>query len=347
MGEVKHSVPVRDGARHPSAVTLWGLIALMVLMWSYNFIVGKIGLQHLDVFTLASFRVELAALILGMILLLSRKGRARTKVTQEGGPRPAPTQPKPSLQSEAKGISKGDLWTFAYLGFFGVAVNQICFTVGLNYTTVGHSSLIIGMGPIFVLLLARSQGLEHLTVLKVTGMALSFAGVAILTAEHGISLRSGTLRGDLITLAASVGFACYTVWGKKVAGKYDSVEMNAYNYFAGALLVLPLAVRQAILMGRDGSWAAVGWAGWLALLYMAGFASVGAYLIYYWALRHLAASRLAAFGYLQPVLATCLGILLLPGERVTAHLLGGGGLVLLGVYLTEVHRRGVKPGENN
>ena len=315
---------VSSEVQRPSAVKLGGLIALMLLIWAVNFIIAKVGMQHMDVYALAAFRVELAAVILGVLLLVKR--------AKGGGGRK---------------LEKGDLWTFGYLGFFMAAVNQMCFTVGLNYTSIGHASLIIGTGPILVLLLARTQGLEHLTVLKVTGMALSFAGVAILAAEQGISLRSGTLRGDLITLVGSVGFACYAVWGKKVAAKYDTLEMNAYNYLAGALLVLPLAVWQVVKMTREGSWGAVGWQGWLAMVYMAAFASVAAYLIYYWALRHMAASRLSAFSYLLPVMATCLGILLLPGERVTGHLLGGGALVLLGVYLTEARRRGAKPGENN
>jgi len=49
----------------------------------------------------------------------------------------------------------------------------------------------------------------------------------------------------------------------------------------------------------------------------------------------VAASRLAAFSYLLPVLATMLSILML-GEPVTTHLLIGGGMVLSGVYLAEI-----------
>lgn len=64
------------------------------------------------------------------------------------------------------------------------------------------------------------------------------------------------------------------------------------------------------------------------------FGSVLAYLIFYWALRHMEASRLSASSYLIPILAIILGILLL-GERVTPNLLIGGPLVLGGVYLAE------------
>jgi len=163
---------------------------------------------------------------------------------------------------------------------------------------------------------------------------VAFAGVVVLAVEHGLSLRSGTLRGDLITLAGSLGFALFTVLGKPVAERYDSVTMNAYNYLAGGVLILPLAAHQAMAVSRTTGWGAVAWEGWAALFYMAAIASVLAYVLYFWTLRYLTASRLGAFAYLHPVITTLLGIALL-GERLTASLLVGGGLVLAGVYLIE------------
>ena len=278
----------------------------MVLGWSFNFILGKVALRHFDPITLAAFRVELAMLmILPFFLAMRRKYQ--------------PAMP-----------SKRDLWVFAQLGVLGVAMNQVLFTVGLNYTTVGHSSLIIGSGPITILILAWLQGLERLTVKKLLGMALAFAGVAVLASEHGFSLQAVTLRGDMIILAGSIAFCLYSVMAKPVARKYNPLVMNTYNYAFAAALILPLAIYRGLLL----DWSAVSWQGWAALAYMSGVASVAAYVIYYWALQHLAASRVAAFGYLQPVLATVLGFLLL-SEPLSQHLLTGGALVLVGVYLTE------------
>ena len=282
---------------------LFSMVGIMILSWAFNFIVGKVALRHFDAVTLASFRVILATLILVPIFLAT-------------GPH--------------KTISRADHWPFAQLGFLGVAMNQCLFIIGLSLTSVGHSSLIMATGPISVLLLSRQMGLERLTTRKIVGMALSFTGVAVLVAERGLTLRGGTWYGDLITMSGSFSFALYAVFGKRVAGRYDSVAMNMFNFLAAAILISPLALRQALVL----DWASVGWAGWAALFYMSAFASVMAYLIYYLALRHLAASQLAAFSYLLPVLATVLGILLL-GEHVTSHLLAGGSLVLAGVYLTE------------
>ncbi|MBI1749963.1 MAG: DMT family transporter [Acidobacteria bacterium] len=303
----------------PRPALLYGMIALMVLIWTGNFIAAKIAFRYLDPITLAPLRVELAALIMLAVFV--------------SVPNPEPSgrdRPGPDGKSSRTPFDRKDFWTYFLLGLFGVAGNQMLFLIGLNYTTVGHSSLIIGAGPITILLLARAQRLELLTVSKLFGMVLSFSGVALLALEKGISLHTGNLKGDLITLSGSLSFACYTILSKKIAPRYDTISMNFYLYVAGAAIVLPLAIWRGLRL----DWAAVGWQGWLGLLYLAVFGSVVAYLIFFWALRHLAASRLAAFTYFQPILATLLGVAVL-GEELTHNLLGGGALVLVGVYLAE------------
>jgi drug/metabolite transporter (DMT)-like permease len=67
---------------------------------------------------------------------------------------------------------------------------------------------------------------------------------------------------------------------------------------------------------------------------MAIFPSVLGYLIYCYALTQMPASRVSAFAYLQPLLATILAVPML-GESVNGSLTGGGTLVLIGVYVTE------------
>ena len=78
----------------------------------------------------------------------------------------------------------------------------------------------------------------------------------------------------------------------------------------------------------------VGWAGWVGLFYMAALSSVAAYTLFYWVLRYMEASRLAAVNYLQPIGAILVAAAFL-GEMPTRNLLLGGALILLGVYLAE------------
>lgn len=287
--------------RHP--VLLYTLVLLAVLGWSFNFIIAKITLRHINPFALTSFRIELSGLLM-LPIYFAQARRSR--------------------------LNRKDLWTFAVLGFWGVAINRGLFIVGLNYTTAAHSVLIVASGPILVLLLARVYKLEKITRAKITGMATCFAGVVILVAGDELHGHAGTWIGDLIALGGTCGFALYTVLAKRVARQYDTISMNTFCNLAGAIFLLPLTLREAARL----NWGAVGPVGWVGLAYTVLVSSIGAYLIFFWALAHLPASRLAVFTYIETPLSALLAVLIL-GESASLALLIGGALILVGVYLAE------------
>ncbi|MGC1660774.1 MAG: DMT family transporter [Candidatus Acidiferrales bacterium] len=283
------------------ALAFW--LFLMLALWSFNYIAGKIALRHLDPFTLVSFRFILAALLMLPIYL---------------------AQPKRTP------FRARDIWPLAYLGFFGVLLNQGLFTVGLNYTSSGHAAVVVALGPVVILFLAVALHLEHLTPGKLFGTALCFAGVLLLEHDHGSFSNSPFLWGDIISIGGTIGYAAYVVLGKRVARTYDSIFMTTFTCVAAALYLSPLAIRQAIHL----DWRAVGLAGWAALFYMAAGSSVAAYLILYWALRHTTATRIGVVSYFQPVFVIVLSAVLL-AEQPTRNLLGGTALVLIGVFFAE------------
>ena len=161
--------------------------------------------------------------------------------------------------------------------------------------------------------------------------------VSHLASDTGINRRSPTLAGDLITLTGSLGFATYVVLGKRVAARYDALTMTTWNFVIGALLILPVAVNRAFVLGPLDYWRAIHWQAWAGMFYIAFFSSSLAYLFYYWLLRYLEASQLAAFSYLLPVTATGLGIVFL-GERGSWLELLGAALALAGVFYVESTR---------
>jgi drug/metabolite transporter (DMT)-like permease len=142
------------------------------------------------------------------------------------------------------------------------------------------------------------------------------------------------MRGDIILLCGSIGFSLYTVFSKEVAGQYEPLAMNTFNFLLGGLMVLPVAIYEAVLLAKGPGWASLTWQGWGAILFMALFSSVLAYLIYYWALHYVAATRLATLSFIQPVATTLMGVAWL-GEHFTRSLLLGGALILLGLYAIE------------
>jgi drug/metabolite transporter (DMT)-like permease len=223
------------------------------------------------------------------------------------------------------------------MGFFGVTINQVCFTVGLRYTSVSHAAVIVGMGPIYTLIFAVLFKLESATWRKAIGMAMAFTGIAVMASENGISAHSASVLGDAITMTGSIGFAMYVVLGKRLAGRYDPLTIAAFSHYAGALIVLPVAIYRAVTLGSAQHWRAIAWTGWAAMLYMAIFSSAVAYVFYFWLLGYLEASQLSAFTYLLPVVATILGILWL-GEKGSWDQELGGALALGGVYWIESGR---------
>jgi drug/metabolite transporter (DMT)-like permease len=313
-----------SSGRAPTRTAITASIALLIVVWAVNFIAGKIGLRFFPVLTLASFRVVLAGSVMLPTYLLCSRLPAFAEATA----------------ARRRGFTIRDLWVFLYLGFFGVTVNQMCFTIGLRYTSVSHASVIVGMGPIYTLVLAVLFQLEMATWRKATGMAIALGGIVVMAVENGISTHSPSLLGDAITMTGSIGFAIYVVLGKRVAGKYDTLTMTAFNHFAGALIVLPLAIHQARTLGPTENWRAIPWTGWAALFYMAIFSSAMAYVFYFWLLRYLEASQLSAFSYLLPMLATVLGIVWL-GEKGSWGQVLGAVLALGGLYWIESGRASI------
>ncbi|HYL86361.1 MAG TPA: EamA family transporter [Candidatus Angelobacter sp.] len=309
-----------SSGRTPSRAAIAASICILVVVWAVNFIAAKIGLHYLPARAMASFRVVLA----GAVMVPVYFACSRLPVFAE------------AAALRRRGFMAHDIWVFFYLGFFGVAVNQTCFTVGLEYTSVSHAAVIVGLGPIYILVLAVVFRMERATGHKVVGMLIALIGIAVLASENGISFHSPSLAGDAITMTGSMGLAIYVVLGKRVAGKYDSLSMTAFNHFAGAILLLPVAILEARNLVRSPHWP-FPWQAWAAVLYMAVFSSALAYVFYFWLLRYLEASQLSAFTYLLPVLATILGIWWL-GEKGSWVQVLGGLLALGGVYWIESGR---------
>ena len=287
---------------------LYLLITLMVAMWSANFIIGKIAVREFSAWTLSGIRVTVAAFMLAVLFTVAR-GWA------------------------AWGAMFRDWRLMTWMSVFAVVLNQGFFIGGLKYTSVAHASLIISLGPVFVLIIARLHGLEELTPLKIAGLVVSMVGVGILGTERQATAIAGqgpTLFGDLIAIAGAAAFAYFVVAGKELTGRYDSLTFNTFTYVIGAAIMLPVTVITALAGGAAGATPKA----WLAMVYMAAAASVAAYLIFYYALKFVSATRLSALAYLQPVIATALGFLLLK-EPVTMRLVLGALIIFAGVYLTE------------
>lgn len=284
------------------------LVLIAIVCWAVNIIAVKEALRGLGAVALVQVRMLGAALVFAGSFLAWRR--------------------RPSLKLSAR-----EWGIMATLAVSGVICNQLFFILGLARTSVAHAALIVALGPVMVLILATALRLEVLTGLKLVGMLVAFAGVGILTTGKAAHGNGAHWQGDLIILVGSAVFAYYTIVMKEVSQRYDALTLNTVSYGLGVLIFIPFGARAALAAPWSMVKAPVVW----AVLYMIIFGSVIPYMLYAFAMTELAASRVAAFNYLQPVIGTGLGIWLL-GERLTAGIVLGGTIILLGVYLTERER---------
>ena len=165
------------------------------MIWAVNFIAAKIGLRSFPPLTMASFRVCAAGAVMVPFYLALKKLRL--------------TAFAEATAARKRGFTRRDVWTFLYLGFFGVSVNQFCFTLGLHYTSVSHSAVIVGMGPIYTLILAVLLRVGKRPVgIRFVGMAIAFTG------HRGVGFRRAAYPRTLprcsatpLPMTGSLGFA--------------------------------------------------------------------------------------------------------------------------------------------
>ncbi|MDX1984939.1 MAG: DMT family transporter [Bryobacteraceae bacterium] len=289
----------------PSNRRIYSLLCLMVSLWALNFVVARFALREIPTTVAASLR----AISAGLILLPVWFWRVRAKA-------------EPPL-------SRQDLPLLAMLSFLGVALNQLCFLLGIERTSTSHAAVLIGLTPLFVLVASAVWGLEKLTARRMVGMGVALSGVAVLQMTRASS-GEATILGDLLIAGASLTFAIYTVMGKKLTARQGGLTIATFSYVIGGLLLSPAAIWHGI--GFD--FGSVSGVAWTSLAYMTLFPSALCYLIFHYALKHIPASRVSNVGYLQPLLATMLGIWLL-GDTVSSELVAGGSLVVTGVFLSE------------
>lgn len=283
---------------------LYLLLLLVMLIWSLNFIATKVVLKEVPGPLLAGIRIPLAAMFLLPVYFWSYRTHGKT-------------------------WSNADALRMGLLGLVGIAANQVLFILGMGRTTVTHAGLIIGMVPLIVLTLTAILGHESLSLQKIGGIVLALGGLGILQARAG-TVAGPTFWGDLMSFGSAFAFSCYVVFGKAMVVKHGPFIPTTFAFFAGALALFPTT----LYFGWNFDFSKVSLAAWCGILYMALASSVIASILYYHVLGKLSASRVSSFSYLQPLMASTLGITLL-GEHVSTALIGGGVLILSGVFLTE------------
>jgi drug/metabolite transporter (DMT)-like permease len=238
-------------------------------------------------------------------------------------------------------VERRDYPWLALCGLFGVALNQMLFFSGLNFTTPINASLIMTTTPILVLIASSVMIGERITRRKVLGILLGAAGAILLISYgHQVALNREGLTGDLLIFGNATAYGIYLVLVRKMTRKYHPITVVRWVFSFGFLYVLPFGAGGLLTV----QWHTFPPAIWLAVGYVLLCTTFLAYLFNAYALRTVEASVVSIYIYLQPLLATLIALLLakdqLDGIKVISAV-----LIFAGVYLVGKSRPGTPTGQ--
>lgn len=219
---------------------------------------------------------------------------------------------------------------FVLFGLTGIVLHNGLETWGLRYTSAASAALIIAGIPAVTVALSRVFLQETLPRARALGVALSVAGVVLVTRPSG----SGAveLAGNLLVFGGVVAWAVYTIQGKKMSVRVPAIVGTTAGTGAALLFLLPAAVVESWGQGIP----AMGMADVTGLLYLGLGASAAAYALWNFALEHVDASVAAPYVNLVPIIGLALAVFL--GESLTVIELAGGATVAAGVWLSTSRR---------
>jgi len=275
----------------------WTAFVALGIIWGLPYFFIKVAVQELSPVILAFSRVALATLILMPIAW--RRGALRSL-----------------------GKHKAAICAFGLVEF---AIPFSLISVGERWISSSVTGILIAMVPLSIALIQRFFGIrESLGAWRIAGLAIGFIGVAALLGTGSISGSLGWA-GVGCMLLATIGYAVGPLIIQRHLRGLDSIGPLALSLLVASIVLFVPAVME--LPAGLPSPAALA-----SIAVLGVICTAVAMLLMFYLVHHAGASRAAVITYINPVVATLLGVLVLD-ER-----LGIGGfiafvLILLGSWL--------------
>jgi drug/metabolite transporter (DMT)-like permease len=286
---------------HAPAGRIWqaGTPGLFVLLWSTGFIFAKLGLPYAEPFTFLTWRF---AIVAGLMLAVA---------LATGAPWPR------------------DLRMFGHIAVVGVLMHG--FYLGGTFAAIGAgvsagvAALIVGLQPLLTATVVGPLLGERVSLLQWSGLALGFAGVALVL-WNKLGLGEAPLWGYGFSFLALLGITAATLYQKRFCSTMDWRSGGAIQYAAATLAMLP-----PMLLFETGE---VRWTAEFvfAIVWLVVMLSFGAITLLNWLIRRGAAAKIASLFYLVPPVVAIESYLIFDEVLRPAALLGMA-LTAIGVAL--------------
>ena len=279
----------------------WLIFLALGLMWGSSYLFIKIGVETLTPFTLIALRLGIGLIVLATVVAVARE--------------PLPRSAR----------MYGHLLVMSIVS---VALPFFLITFAEQTTDSALAAIFGASVPLFVIVIAAIfLRDEPITVNRLAGLAIGFAGVVILVSPGLAAISGSNPIGEIALIGSSLSYAVGGVYARRnvheLRPMIAAVFQVGFAFVITALLALVLERPFATVVRPDTVVSVV----WLGVL-----GSGLAYLAFFRLLGRWGATRTSLVAYLLPVVGIVLGVLVL-SEQMDARILLGTALVIGGVAL--------------
>lgn len=278
----------------------WGAFLLLGSIWGSSFLWIKIAVGDVAPATLAAIRLLFALLGLLAVARLTR-------------------QPFTTVRRYWR--------AYLVMGFFNTAFPFMLINWAETRIDSALAAILNATTPLFAFIIAHYwQADEKMTPTRALGLTVGFAGVIVLVSrEFSPQGVHGNLWGQVAMLVASMSYAMMANFSRRhLRGHPPLVQATMVVLFADA-------ITWTVALATDRPLGAPSTAlTWFALAWLGLLGSCVAYLLYFYLLNAIGASRSSLVTYVFPVVGLLLGIIFL-NEAADWHLIVGSALVVGGI----------------
>ena len=273
----------------------WFAFILLGVIWSSSFLWIKIAVQEVSPITLVAFRALFGLLFTVIVVFIQRVPLPRT--LREWLP-------------------------ILLLGITNIAIPFLLISWGEQAIDSAVAAILDSTVPLFTILIAHF--LLHddkMTVPKVLGLLIGFAGVIILMSKDiGVSI--GPILGQAAVVLACVFYAISLVFARRFTENTSSVLRSAGPLLSSTVIMW----LTAFIVERPIKFPQLPIT-WIALIWLGVLGSGLAFVLNFYLIHEIGPTRTSMVTYIFPLGGVVLGVTFL-GEQLSWQLLVGGALVV-------------------
>ena len=285
----------------------WAILAALALIWGGAFFLIGVAVRYVPPFTYVLMRLALAAAAMWAVLAWRREPLA--------------------LPREAWGA-------IVLLALLNNALPFTLFGWAQTHIASGLASILNATTPIWGVIVAHLfTADEKITPRKLAGVAVGFAGVAVMIGPGLLSTLGGGVLAELACVVAALAYAMAGVWARR----FKRMGVSPFSVTTGQLTVGAAMMLPVALIG-DQPWTMElpPIQAWAAIATLAVVCTALGYVLYFRLIDRAGATNALLVTLLVPPTAILLGVLFL-GEVIAPH--DFAGLALIGLGLAAIDGR--------